>query len=82
MSHDVVGLTDIVGPDLRCRILSSYVMSSVLTYDAVCFVHHVELSHTTSHTMFALIPIQASESPAVGLNGERFIYRFCSFWFH
>ncbi len=39
--HDVVGLTDIVGLDLRCRILSSYVMSSVLTCDVVCFVHHV-----------------------------------------
>ena len=35
-----------------------------------------------SHTMFALIPIQGSESPAVGLNGQRFICRFCSFWFH
>ena len=39
--HDVVGMTDIVGPDLRCRMLSSYAMSSVLTYDVVGFLHHV-----------------------------------------
>ncbi len=40
--HNVVGLTDIVGPDLRYhRILSSYVMSSVLLYNVVCVVHHV-----------------------------------------
>ena len=40
------------------------------------------MSHTISHTMFALFPIQGSESPAVGLNSQRFICRFCSFWFH
>ena len=39
--HDVVGLTDIVGPDLRYRMLTSYVMSSVLTYDVVGDLHHV-----------------------------------------
>ncbi len=39
--HDVVGLTDIVGPYLRCCIFFLYVMSSVLTYDVECFVHHV-----------------------------------------
>ena len=39
--HDVVGLTDIVGPDLRYRMLTSYAMSSVLTYDVVGDLHHV-----------------------------------------
>ena len=37
----MVGITDIVGPDLRYRMLSSYVMSSVLTYDVVGDLHHV-----------------------------------------
>ena len=36
-----MGLSDIVGPDLRYRMLSSYVMSSVLTYDVVGDLHHV-----------------------------------------
>ena len=41
-TYDVV-IYDIVGPspDLRYRILSSYVMSSVLTNDVVRFVHYV-----------------------------------------
>ena len=39
--HDVVGLTDNVGPDLRYRMLTSYVMSSVLTYDVVGDLLHV-----------------------------------------
>ena len=39
--HDVVGLTDIVGPELRHCMLASYVKSSVLTYDVVGDLHHV-----------------------------------------
>ena len=39
--HDVVGLTNIVGPDLRYRMFLSYVMSSVLTYHVVGDLHHV-----------------------------------------
>ncbi len=39
--HDVVGMTDIVGPDLRCCMLSSYAMSSVLTYNVIGFLHLV-----------------------------------------
>ncbi len=39
--HDVVRNNYIVGHDLRCRMLPSYVMTSVLTYEVLGFLNHI-----------------------------------------
>ena len=68
--HDAVGISDIVGPDLRCRMLSSYVMLSGLTYEVVGDLHHVayDVVGFLDHVAYD-IPcddsFEGSESPAL-----------------
>ncbi len=75
--HYVVGLTDIIGPDLQYRMLSSYVMSSVLTYNVVNFLHYVacDIAYDVSFESNFGVLIACS------LNDQRLICSFCSFLF-